>query len=136
MYRWRKIRRAQRFVHRRRRRSYRALVSSGPGEAFAKQQSCPKPPPVSIGREPLEEAVLFPLRPPVGIRHALGQIQNDLVELRRRGLVHRLFHIVGWRVISLLQPILMQFLLGRTRQVTELERQRRNAFPDETVLIA
>ena len=86
--------------------------------------------------EAAEEAVGLPLRACAGVGDALDQIQNDLVELRRGGFVHGLIQIVGRSVITILQPILVQLFLGRPGQISELERQRRNALADETVLIA
>src|SRR5712691_10997667 len=101
------------------------LQSEGPN-AFRPSIPCRKPP---------EEAVGLPLWPVVCVSHAFRQIQNNLVELSRSGLVYGLLQIVRWRVIAFLQPILMEFFFRGSRQVAEFERQRGYALADEAVLV-
>src|SRR5580704_4258102 len=87
-------------------------------------------------RESPEKAIRVPLRPILRIGDLRAQIEQYPVEFRRRRRVHRLIQIVRRRMITVLQPVFRRSLLRRPRLITELERQRRHALTNETVLIA
>ena len=76
------------------------------------------------------------MRAVLRVGHALAEIEDEAVELRRRGCIDGLVQVVGGSVIPVLQPLLGDLLLWRAFFVSELEGQRGHALPDEAVLIA
>ncbi len=86
--------------------------------------------------EPAKETVRVPSWSLRGIAHTLGKFGKQIVELRRGGGIHRLRKIVFHAVITILVPGLKDLFFGSSRQIAELEGERRYALLDETVLIA
>src|SRR5215472_2947206 len=107
---------------------------AAPGAACARSRLCWTF--LHAAGETAKEAVRLPLGASIGVSYALNQMQDDLVELRRGCLVHRLIQIVRRSMIAVFEPIFVKLFLGRSRQISELERERWNTLADEVVLIA
>src|SRR6267143_1944422 len=77
---------------------------------------------------------------PAGACGAVGGVEEQAARellVARGGLeIDRLVYVVGWGVISVGEPVLENFLLGRAKFEADVDFDSGNTLLDETVLIA
>ena len=93
-------------------------------------------PSLPLLRKPPEKTLLVPLGPCRLVRDGFSEQQHHPVEIRGGFQIHRLLHVVRWRMIALSQPLLGDGLFRGTLFITDFEEEGRHSLTDEVVLVA